>query len=78
MSESAFGIRLELLKMAKEIIEHDYFTKRDMENQIWNTKADVARSKGEDIPSFTFTPYPSVDEIMKKAKELNRFISERQ
>ena len=78
MSDSAFGIRLEILKMAKDIIDHDYFTLRDFEQRIWNTKADDARTKGEEIPPVTFTPYPSVDDIIAKAKELNRFISERQ
>ena len=78
MSDSAFGIRLEILKMAKDIIDHDYFTLRDFEQQIWNTKAHHAREKGEEIPPFTFTPYPSTDAIIAEARELNRFISERQ
>ena len=78
MSDSAFGIRLEILKMAKDIVDHDYFTMRDVDQQTWNAKADIAKTRSGELPAFTFTPYPSVDAIIAKAKELNRFISERQ
>jgi hypothetical protein len=78
MSESAFGIRLELLKMAKEMLEHDYYTRKDAENQLWQFKCEIARQKGEELPSALHIPYPSTVDILAKAKELNRFISEKQ
>ena len=77
MSESAFGIRLELLKMAKEMLEHDYFTRKEAENQLWHLKCEMAKTKGEELPESLHISYPSVADILSKAKELNRFISER-
>jgi hypothetical protein len=78
MSESAFGIRLELLKMAKEMLEHDYFTRKEAENQLWYLKCEMAKTKGEELPVSMHIPYPSTVDILAKAKELNRFISDRQ
>ena len=46
MSMSPFEIRLELLKMAKDMLESDYFGKREMIANQFATDCDAAKSKG--------------------------------
>ena len=38
----------------------------------------MAKTKGEELPVSMHIPYPSTVDILAKAKELNRFISDRQ
>jgi len=76
MSKTPFEIRLELLKMAKEMLEHDYFTDKEMTLNLWQSKVSQAHEHGLAIPVSPDLPtYPGTDDIIKKAKELNIFIS---
>jgi hypothetical protein len=74
-----YEIRLELLKIAKEMLEQDYFAKRDVIHRNWELAVDRARStmssdsKEPEHPDFP--SYPSEDAIIEKAKALNQFIS---
>ena len=71
-----FEIRLELLKMAKDMLEEDYRSKREQISNDWSTKCDTSKSKGEDPPVHPgFPPYPSEVDIIAKAQVLNGFVS---
>jgi hypothetical protein len=75
MSTNGYEIRLELLKMAKEMLEQDWHAQREAVMTDYYTKA----SKNESlIPAApTFQPFPTEEEIIKKAKALNEFIAQR-
>jgi len=74
---SPFEIRLELLKMAKEILEQDHFGKREQLSSDWTVKLENARHAGATPPDHPgFPPYPSETDIIKKATELNGFVSQ--
>ena len=72
-----FEIRLELLKMAKDMISDDYYAKREIISQNWQTQIESARLKGETPPAHPgFPEYPNEADIIKKAGELNSFVSQ--
>ena len=72
-----FEIRLELLKMAKDMLEQDYYAKREQVSNEYATKCDVAKIHGTEIPAHPgFAAYPSEADIIKKATELNGFVSQ--
>lgn len=70
---SPFEIRLELLKMAKDMLENDYFTRKEIASQAWEATRDPNTGKLEGKP--VYTSYPTEQEIIKKAETLNAFIS---
>lgn len=71
-----FEIRLELLKMAKELLLENYYSEKDRLVNEWNVKTDVAKLNGQAIPDHpSFPPYPSETEIIGKAQTLNGFVS---
>jgi len=73
---SPFEIRLELLKMAKEMLMDDYYSNKEKVTQDWNIKCDTARTKGETPPEHPALPtIPSEQDIISKAQTLNSFVS---
>ena len=71
-----FEIRLELLKMARDMLSDDYFGKREQISNDWSTRCDTAKNKGEDPPAHPgFPPYPPELDIITKAQLLNGFVS---
>lgn len=77
MSMTPYEIRLELLKMAKDMLTDDYHTKRDALNQQWHSQVDAAKIAGTSSPEFpALPPFPTEDEIVKKAEALNQFVSQ--
>lgn len=72
-----FEIRLELLKMAKEMLEQDYYAKREQVSNEYAAKCDVAKVHGQALPDHPgFPAFPSETEVIKKATELNSFVSQ--
>jgi hypothetical protein len=72
-----FEIRLELLKMAKDMLEQDYYAQREKVSNEYAAKCDVAKIHGQPIPDHPgFTAFPSETEVIKKATELNSFVSQ--
>jgi hypothetical protein len=72
-----FEIRLDLLKMAKEMLEQDYYAHRERISNEWSTKVDIAKINGGEIPAHPgFPPYPSETDIISKAQTLNGFVSQ--
>lgn len=73
---SPFEIRLELLKMAKEMLVEDYYTKKEQITNSWSTQVDSAKQSGSPVPEHPAMPaYPTEQEIIGKAQTLNGFVS---
>jgi hypothetical protein len=71
-----FEIRLELLKMAKDMLNDDYYGKREVISNEWSTKVEIAKINGGELPVHPgFPAYPSETEIIAKAQTLNGFVS---
>ena len=72
-----FEIRLELLKMAKDMLTEDYYGKREVVSNDWQIKVESARLNGGPIPEHPgFPTYPSETEVILKAQSLNGFVSQ--
>ena len=71
-----FEIRLELLKMAKELLLEDYVSNKERLINEWQVKVESAKLNGQAIPDHPdFPTYPSETEIIAKAQALNGFVS---
>ena len=71
-----FEIRLELLKMAKDMLSDDYYGKREQISNDWSMQCETAKIKGETPPAHPgFPQYPSETDIIAKAQSLNGFVS---
>jgi hypothetical protein len=71
-----FEIRLELLKMAKDMLTEDYYGKREVVSNEYSTRCEVAKIHGTEIPTHPgFPAYPSETDIIQKAQSLNGFVS---
>jgi len=72
-----FEIRLELLKMAKDMLVEHYYGARERISNEWALKADIAKVNGNPIPEHPGYPaYPTEAEIIAKAQTLNSFVSQ--
>jgi hypothetical protein len=71
-----FEIRLELLKMAKDMLSDDYYGKREAISNEWSTRVELAKINGGEMPVHPgFPSFPSETEIIAKAQVLNGFVS---
>ena len=71
-----FEIRLELLKMAKDMLNDEYYGKREQVSNDWATKVESAKLNGGTIPDHPgFPAIPSEQDIIAKATALNGFVS---
>ena len=71
-----FEIRLELLKMAKELLMEEYHSSKDRLSNEWHVKVESAKLNGQAIPDHpAFPTYPSETDIIAKAQALNGFVS---
>jgi len=70
-----FELRLEVLKMAKDMVIEDYYSKRQVIDNNYNQQAENYRSSGSTVPDHPGYPiFPSEDEIKKKAIALYEFV----
>lgn len=82
-ASNGYMVRLELLKMAKEMLEQDWHAQRESVMSDYSNRVDVARGKAESVEFATvelpaapvFRSFPTEEEIIKKAKVLNEFIN---
>lgn len=71
-----FEIRLELLKMAKELLMEEYTSNKDRLINEWQVKVESAKLNGQVIPDHpAFPSYPNETDIINKAQSLNGFVS---
>jgi hypothetical protein len=72
-----FEIRLELLKMAKDMLAEDHFGRREQISSDWTVKVENARHAGQTPPDHPgFPTYPTEADIINKAQVLNGFVSQ--
>ena len=73
---SPYEIRLELLKMSRDMLYDDYHAQSNRLQQEWHAKCDAAKAKGETPPEYPALPaIPSESDIITKAATLNGFVS---
>jgi hypothetical protein len=80
---NGYMIRLELLKMAKEMLEQDWHASRETALRQWEQEVNLVQNRAhasdqlvESVPAQpTFRSFPTEEEIIKKAKVLNEFIN---
>jgi hypothetical protein len=71
-----FEIRLELLRMAKDLLLEEYHSNKDRLQQEWHVKVESAKLNGQPIPEHpAFPTYPTETDIINKAQSLNGFVS---
>lgn len=72
-----FEIRLELLKMARDLLTDEFYSKKEQITSDWSTKVEVAKLNGGAIPNHPdMPPFPTEAEIIGKASTLNSFVSQ--
>jgi len=77
MSMTPYEIRLELLKMAKDLLTDNFHSTKDSLQQEWFTQVESAKIAGTTSPEMPALPvYPNEDEIVKRAEVLNQFVSQ--
>ena len=76
MSMTPFEIRLDLLKMARDMLFDDYHAQSNRIQSEWHVAVDNAKAKGETPPAHPALPsIPSEQDIITKATALNSFVS---
>lgn len=83
IAPNGYTIRLELLKMSKEMLEQDWHAQRDMLRAQWEQEVNLVQIRAhatdqpvEAVPKQpSFQPFPTEEQIIKKAKVLNEFIN---
>ncbi len=74
-----FEIRLDLLKMAKDLLIEEFSSKKDILTSEWHVKAEMAKIHGQPLPTAPdLPPYPSETDIINKAAIFNGFVSNSQ
>jgi hypothetical protein len=62
--------------MAKDMLNDDYYGKREVISNEYFTKVEIAKINGGEMPVHPgFPAYPSETEIIAKAQTLNGFVS---
>lgn len=75
-STNGYVIRLEVLKMAKDMLEQDYHARRDTAQRLFDVQVADAMERKQPVPTNLPLPeFPSVDRIKSQARELYEFIS---
>jgi hypothetical protein len=72
-----FELRLELLKMAKDMLVEEYYGKKEQVSNDWQVRVDSARHAGAVPPEHPVMPtYPTEADVVAKATQLNAFVSQ--
>jgi hypothetical protein len=74
MSKTPYEIRLELLKMANEILVTPVFQKRQALTDEYHSK--LTEANRELYPFPTLPDFPSSTDIVAKAEELKKFVDQ--
>jgi hypothetical protein len=77
MSKTPYEIRLELLKLANEILTTPVYNDRDAEMQKYRASRETYPGDlepREPLPFPTLPAFPTADDIVKKAEELKKFV----
>ena len=75
MSKTPYEIRYDLLNMAKDILSDKMWGERNRLDHDWQTKREIAFKEGTPVPPVPEVPNIDVDEMLKVASVLNKFVS---
>lgn len=76
MSDKLTLTKLELLRMARELVINEYIDKRAQDHNAWLAQADVVwRTQGVRLAYPIFPQYPTEVDILTRARTLNTFLS---
>lgn len=75
-NKNPFEIRLETLKMAKEMMDQAYATQMDLTHQALEQWKEAGKDAQEFLAEYTPKMYQP-DEVVKKATELYEYISKK-
>lgn len=76
MSKTPFEIRLELLKMAQDMLATDYHSQKERLTSEWHAKISLCQAEQKELPAHpSIPPFPTASDIIEKAKVLNAFVS---
>jgi len=68
--------KLELLRMARELMNEEYINKRAEDHNKWVAESELAwKTRGVKLPYPPFAPYPTESDIVAKALNLYNFVS---
>lgn len=68
--------KLEILKMARELLNEEYINRRAQDHNKWLSECDaVWKNQGVKLPYPAFAPYPSEAEILARAQALYSFVA---
>jgi hypothetical protein len=74
-----FEIRLELLKMARDLLVDNYKSQKQSLVENWQQQVETAKVAGTTSPEYPVLPqFPTETEIVTKADTLNQFVSQTQ
>ena len=79
MSKTPYEIRLELLKLANEILLTPVYQTRDAKLQEWHASREVYANETAPrnvLPFPTLPDFPSSTDIISKAEELKKFVDQ--
>ena len=74
MSKTPYEVRLELLKMANEILSAPIFQTREAKLQEYHSK--LTDANRDHVPFPTLPDFPSSTDIIAKAEELKKFVDQ--
>jgi hypothetical protein len=74
MSKTPYEIRLELLNLAKEILQAPIYQKRESLSDEYHSK--LTESNRGTLPYPTMPDMPSSTDIVAKAEELKKFVDQ--
>ena len=74
MSKTPYEIRLELLKLANEILQTPVFQTRDAKMQEYHSK--LTDTNRDTLAFPTLPDFPSSTDIVCKAEELKKFVDQ--
>jgi len=76
MSNPMASTRLELLRIARELVINEYIDKRAQDHNNWLAELEVAwKTKGIKLPYPPFPPYPNEADIISRANALDQFLN---
>lgn len=68
------SVKLEVLRMAREIVNNEYIDKRAQDHNKWLADSEKLASRGIKIPYPDIPPYPDESVVISKARSLLGFI----
>jgi hypothetical protein len=71
-----YMLRLELLKMAQQALDNEYYQKVDLVRTDWNNKVTLGMESNKIIPQPDLPPIYTMEQIVEKAQILNNFVSQ--